>query len=107
MNNSFTRSYIYIYALGVGLILILCAQPAYAQEDTSDVPKNDSFFLLKKKGILGKLARSITTDTVEDDNLVRIDYLYRHYRGRVIRNIEIRRVDFGVPINDTSQSFKK
>ena len=106
MNNSFTRSYIYIYALGVGLILILCAQPAYAQEDTSDVPKNDSFFLLKKKGILGKLARSITTDTVEDDNLVRIDYLYRHYRGRVIRNIEIRRVDFGVPINDTSQSFK-
>jgi hypothetical protein len=87
-------------------MLILCARPGYAQEDTTDVPKNDSFFLLKKKGLLGKLARSITTDTVEDDNLVRIDYLYRHYRGRVIRHIEIRRVDFGVPINDTSQSFK-
>ena len=78
-----------------------------AQEpDTTDVPQNDSFFLLRNKGLLGKLARSITTDTVQDENLVRIDYLYRHYRGRIIRNIEIRSIDFGVPINDTSTSFK-
>jgi hypothetical protein len=87
-------------------MLILCAYSAAAQEDTTGLPKNDSFFLLKNKGLLGKLARSIATDTVEDDNLVRIDYLYRHYRGRVIRNIDVRRIDFGVPINDTSQSFK-
>jgi hypothetical protein len=98
---------VYVYALGVGFMLILCIPRAMAQlPDSADVPKNDSFFLLKKKGLLGKLARSITTDTVHDDNLVRLDYLYRHYRGRVIRNIDIRRIDFGVPINDTSQSFK-
>ena len=88
-------------------MLILCAPRATAQQpDTADVPQNDSFFLLRQKGWLGKLARSITTDTVKDENLVRIDYLYRHYRGRIIRNIEVRRIDFGVPINDTSQSFK-
>jgi outer membrane protein assembly factor BamA len=87
--------------------MILYAPHLNAQQpDSSDVPKNDTFILLKRKGWIGKLARSITTDTVRDDNLVRLDYLYRHYRGRVIRNIEIRRVDFGVPINDTSQRFK-
>jgi hypothetical protein len=88
-------------------MLILCIPRAIAQQpDSTDITKNDSFFLLKKKGLLGKLARSIAADTIKDDNLVRIDYLYRRYRGRVIRNIEIRRLDFGVPINDTSQSFK-
>jgi len=85
----------------------MSAQSACAQQpDSTDSPSNDSFFLVKKKGLLGKLARSITTDTSQDDNLIRIDYLYRHYRGRIIRNIEIRRVDFGVPINDTTVSFK-
>ena len=107
MNNSFTRFYIYFYALGIGFLLIVCAQDTCAQQpDSTDRPANDSFFLVKKKGLLGKLARSITTDTSHDDNLIRIDYLYRHYRGRIIRNIEIRRVDFGVPINDTTVSFK-
>lgn len=74
--------------------------------DSADAPKNDSFFLLKKKGLLGKLAKSITTDTSTNPNLVRLDYLYRNYRGRIIRNIEIRSLDFGVPLNDTSRSFK-
>jgi hypothetical protein len=76
------------------------------EEDSTDVPANDSFFLLRSKGLLGRLARSIVTDTTPDKNLVRIDRLYRRYRGRVIRKIEIRRVDFGVPINDTTKSFK-
>src|SRR5687767_14155278 len=88
-------------------MLLLFAGTVHAQEpDSADVPQNDSFFLLRKKGLLGQLARSMTTDTAQDENLVRIDYLYRHYRGRVIRNIEIRSVDFGVPINETSSSFK-
>lgn len=107
MNSSRNRSYIH-YAHGVGfLIFFFCSIGLSAQQpDSSNVPNNDSFFLLKKKGLLGKLARSITTDTTHDDNLVRIDYLYRRYRGRIIRKIEVRSVDFGVPINDTSKSFK-
>lgn len=73
--------------------------------DTVPAPANDSFFLLKSKGLLGKLARSIVTDTSESD-LIRIDVLYRAYTGRIIRDIEIRRLDFGVPLDDTSRSFK-
>lgn len=107
MNNLLTRSGTHTYALAAAFIVLLFAETINAQEpDSTDVPQNDSFFLLKSKGWLGKLARSITTDTVQDENLVRIDYLYRRYRGRIIRNIEIRSIDFGVPINDTSTSFK-
>lgn len=73
--------------------------------DTVPEPANDSFFLLRSKGLLGKLARTIVTDTSEGD-LVRIDVLYQAYTGRTIRNIRIRRLDFGVPLDDTSRSFK-
>ena len=76
--------------------------------DTLPPSKKDSFFLLKKKGILGKLARSIVVDTAvrPDDNLLRIDLLYRKYEGKVIRDINVQDVDFGISINDTSRSFK-
>lgn len=87
----------------ISLILLSCLCPAFlqAQDDSS-------FFLLRYKGLIGRLARSIVTDTNSQDNnnLQRIDVLYRKYKGRVIRNIEVRSVDFGVPINDTSHSFK-
>lgn len=106
MNKSSTRSYLFLYALGVGFVLLLSSAGIRAQTpDSTDTPANDSFFLLKKKGLLGKLAKSITTDTSAGE-LVRLDYLYRHYRGRIIRSIEIRSLDFGVPLDDTSRSFK-
>jgi hypothetical protein len=75
-------------------------------KDTVPAPATDSFFLLKKKGLLRRLAQSIVTDTTPDARLVRVDRLYARYTGRIIRSIEVRRVDFGVPINDTTKSFK-
>lgn len=97
------------------LIAFLCSATAHAQQDSTRVSKDttraeanasDSFFLLKSKGLLGRLAKSITTDTGSGENVQRIDRLYRKYKGRIIRHIEIRNVDFGVPINDTTRSFK-
>lgn len=75
-------------------------------KDSTENVASDSFFLLRSKGLLRRLARSIITDTTTDPNLVRIDQLYRRYTGRIIRNIEIRSVDFGVAINDTTRSIK-
>lgn len=78
------------------------------KEDTLKPPPRQDSFLLKRKGILGKLAKSIMVDTAAkpDDNLQRIDILYRKYEGMIIRNITVQGLDFGVPINDTSRSFK-
>src|SRR5688500_18519464 len=83
-------------------LIVLYSVPSMAQTDTTAA--SDSFFLLKYKGLLGKLARSIMVDTTEEINgqgLQRNDKKYQRYRGRVIRNIEIIRIRFGTQINDT------
>lgn len=104
MTKLLKRSYIIIWT---GIVCLLIAPGTYAQVDSTKIPTTDSFFLLRSKGLLGRLAKSIVTDTAApDNNLQRIDVLYQKYTGRVIRNIEVRRVDFGVPINDTTKSFK-
>jgi hypothetical protein len=78
-----------------------------AQTDSTAAAK-DSFFLLRQKGLLGKLARNIVVDTTaeEETSLQRNDRKFQRNRGRVIRRIIIRRLDFGTPINDTAKSFK-
>ena len=118
MAKLFYRSYPVVLKHCFVLVSLLFCVSAhlFAQQDSTrhqaDTIKhqsaaNDSFFLLKSKGLLGRLAKSITTDTASHDaNVQRIDKLYEKYKGRTIRHIEIRRVDFGVPINDTSRSFK-
>lgn len=104
-----TKSNYTVTGLFICLLTLILSLPASAQEDddSTDTPATDSFFLLRSKGLLGRLARSIVTDTsAPDENLQRLDILYRRYRGRIIRNIDVRSVDFGIPINDTSKSFK-
>src|ERR1051326_3782153 len=81
--------------------VILCA----AQADSS-ANRVDSF-LIHQKGVLGKLARNLMADKPISSSVpVRNDLLYRRFRGKIIRNIAIKRVDFGTPITDTSKSFK-
>lgn len=114
----------YLPAVWLLLFYILFSTRLVAQQDSNVVrhsvdtsqlppsdtaaPAKDSFFLLKSRGLLGRLAQTIIRDTIAPDssNLQRLDLLYAPYTGRIIRHIEIRRVDFGVPINDTSRSFK-
>ncbi|MEP7258438.1 MAG: hypothetical protein ABI687_08620, partial [Flavitalea sp.] len=96
--------------------MFLIFSAANAQSDSSLAgkgkdtvsPKSKGTVLTRKKGILRKLAQSITTDTSQpvDNNLQRIDLLYRMFKGRTIRSINVQLLDFGVPINDTLRSFK-
>src|SRR5258708_22961711 len=76
-----------------------------AQQDST---KNyvDSF-LLKQKGLLGKLAKNIMADkTIAPSVPVRNDLNFVKYREKKIRYIIIKRLDFGTPISDTSNRFK-
>ncbi|HLA53484.1 MAG TPA: hypothetical protein VK618_09280 [Flavitalea sp.] len=92
---------------GLLLIFLLGSSELQAQKDTLEQNAKDTFFLLRYKGILGKLGRSIIRDTAAPDpNLQRIDKIYERFRGRIIRRIDVNRLDFGVPLNDTSKSFK-
>src|SRR6478672_5177112 len=78
---------------------------ASAQTDSS-VNKVDSF-LMHQKGLVGKLARNLMSDKPSSPSTpVRKDLLFSRYRGKYIRNIIIRRLDFGTPITDTSRKFE-
>ncbi len=68
-------------------------------------PKADTFFLAKKKGLLGRLGRSIST-TPQDESPVRVENPFLKYKGKIIRSIETVRLGFEYDINDTSQLKK-
>jgi hypothetical protein len=76
-----------------------------AQKDSS-INKIDSFFM-HQKGLLGKLTRNlILNKPVSPNTPVRNDLLFIVYQGKVIRNIFINRLDFGVPLADTNLRLK-
>jgi hypothetical protein len=83
---------------------ILMSTEAFAQQDSTENVIDS--FLLNRKGLLGKLARSLMSNSVSETAPLRNDLLYRRYNGRIVRNIIVRRLDFGTPINDTSSHFR-
>ncbi len=64
--------------------------------------KKDTFFLAKKKGLLGKLGRSIATDPPNQEEAIKVVNPLISHTGQVIRNIEILRLGFECNINDTT-----
>src|ERR1700749_3009706 len=87
------------------IIFCLVILDAFAQNDSS-VNKVDSF-LMRQKGLVGKLARNLMSDKpASPGEPVRKDLLFNRYKGKYIRNIVIRRLDFGTPINDTARKFE-
>jgi hypothetical protein len=90
------------------LLYVLMSLYGSSQVDTSvnSVNKVDSF-LMHQKGLVGKLARNLMTDKPSSPGApVRKDLLFNRYKGKIIRSVTIRRLDFGTPINDTSRRFE-
>jgi hypothetical protein len=70
-----------------------------AQEPGS---KQDTFFLAKKKGILGKLGKSIST-YAPDESPQKIENQFLQYKGKIIRSIQLVRLGFECSIYDTCE----
>ena len=66
----------------------------------AQVNNRDTFFLAKKKGILGKLGKSISRNPVTQP--VKIVNPYKQHMGKVIRNIEVQTLSFNENIYDTN-----
>jgi len=87
------------------LYLFLVVMRSFAQQDSTGA-RVDSF-LLHQKGLLGKLARNLMSNkSLPENTPVRNDLLFERYRGKIIRNIIIKRLDFGISLVDTSKRFK-
>lgn len=82
--------YILIFFLSAG-INVQAQQPA----------ANDTFFLAKKKGLLGRLGRSISTNPTEEVPQ-KIENPFIKYKNKVIRSVEVMRLSFQQNIWDTS-----
>lgn len=97
------------------VIVLLVGHCALAQEDSTrkkedTVRKKEGLdsFLLKQKGIIGQLAENLFKDTTEVETikeLQRNDVPFQRFRGRIIRNVYIGTLDFGVSIKDTSKKL--
>lgn len=83
----------------LSLLFCLHAIPALCQQ----TGQTDTFFLVKKKGLLGRLGKSISTsDTHDTITPVKTNPYFMHI-GKVIRNIKIVRLGFERDINDTTR----
>lgn len=69
-----------------------------------DTPvKNDTFFLAKKKGLLGRFGKSISTTPPPDEAPAKIENPFLKYKGKIIHSVEIVVLGFQYDIDDTSR----
>lgn len=91
------------------IILLFCflfsCQFLFAQPGPESKSALSTYFS-RQKDVLYKAARQLLIDTAENTPLVRNDEVFREYNGRIIRNIQIRTLDFGVSIKDTTKYLK-
>lgn len=78
----------------------------YGQEKTV----SDTFFLAKKKGILGKIGKSISVSgeipITADSGVLKNEESFAIYKGKTIKHIFIQKPGFNGTVNDTSKLIK-
>lgn len=85
------------------ILLFFSALMFTYQSMAQDEPaKKDTFFLAKKKGLLGRLGKSIST-TPPEEAPARVENPFLKYKGKIIRNIEIIGLGFEYDIDDTTR----
>lgn len=92
------KQVLYIFLFTLAFVLLL--QPAFSQQPTN---KQDTFFLAKKKGLLGRFGKSISRNSTPDDPPVKLENPFLQYKGKIIRSIFQEQLDFGCNIYDTCE----
>ena len=87
-------------------LFILFCNTLFSQVKLSSPPqKVDSFFLAKKKGLFGRLYKSISRNPSINDNAVPAEKNindFMKFNGKIIHHIIIQDVSFGMSVSDTS-----
>ena len=72
--------------------------------------KSDSFFLAQKKGLWGKIGKSISISSKDqpsiEDGVKKNEASFIKFKGKVIHSIIVEKLDFSRTVNDTSRSTK-
>jgi hypothetical protein len=71
---------------------------------------NDSFFLAKKKGIWGKIGKSVSVSSKDQPSIEagvkKNEASFSKFKGKIIRTIIIQKLNFEGTVNDTSRIIK-
>lgn len=85
------------------LVIFLHSPVLQAQEKTS---ADTVFFLAKKKGLLGKIGKSLSVNNPEillpEQGAVKNEIIFNPFRGKIIRQILFEQTGFNKSVNDTS-----
>ncbi|MEP6616781.1 MAG: hypothetical protein ABJA57_09395 [Ginsengibacter sp.] len=89
------------------IFIVFICLPYVSAAQTDSTPKRKTFdeYMTTRKGLFGRIAKVLMTDTTDNDHvteLQRNDIRFQRYHGKFIRSILFRRLNFGVPITDTS-----
>ncbi len=90
----------YIFILSASFI---CFQKNIEAQEVPD--GKDTFFLAKKKGLLGRFGKSISK-TPADDAPVKVENPFVKYKGKIIRSVETFRLGFEYNIDDIAEVKK-
>ncbi len=89
------------------LLTCIVANGLYAQHTP---PADTVFFLAHKKGLLGKIGKSLSVNNPDPvipvDGAVKNETVFNPYRGKIIRNILIEKLGFNRLVNDTAKVIK-
>ncbi|MBK8496301.1 MAG: hypothetical protein IPL50_15820 [Chitinophagaceae bacterium] len=88
------RLFIFIF-----FVAFFCLQKTVGAQENPG--RADTFFLAKKKGLLGRFGKSIAT-TPPDEAPVKLVNPYLQFKGLIIRSIETIRLGFEYDIDDTT-----
>lgn len=99
------RSFYHFFFLAV---VFYPGMSLYAQIDTGKKLSLDSI-ILRQKGIIGKLAQNLLSDSATENVrvLLRTDKPFQRYKGRIIRNINIDVLEFGSTKPDSTKKIKR
>jgi hypothetical protein len=72
-----------------------------------DLKTDTAFFLAGKKGLLGKLGKSISVNNPDillpPNGAVKNDSVFRKFGGKIIRHIRVEKLGFSKSVNDTAR----
>jgi len=88
------------------MFLLLQTNELFSQKDSLDFVY-DTFFLAKKKGLLGRLGKNFAADPPKPEltktGTIKNNLPFNRYKGHTIRNIYFIRLEFNQGINDTTR----
>lgn len=91
-------------------VLVFCGWglSVYGQDKT--IQPDTVFFLAQKKGLLGKLGKSLSVNSQDlllpVEGAIKNEIAFNPYRGKIIRQIEVKKIGFERSLNDTSKVIK-